>query len=587
MHRCISASWPIRRAIRLLPALGLLALVLVPSGAQAHSPLSMRAPSTTNNNLFCSRLGKSIQASSGAQMWCFGPQPNGGSSSSAGNAKSSFNVDAANPAEDRTPSGVQVYGQSEVSIAGVGPYVVEAWNDATGFFSPCPSPQNKEELTGFGFSADGGKSFVDEGGLPNTNCATDVYFGDPSVAAWAPGGTAYFYISSLYDSPTFTGVSYLAMAACQATGTGTAATLSCGQPTIITASTDCTFYPTCSFLDKDFLAIDPAHGRLYVAYTEFGFSGGQTEGQIELAVCDIGTPSGGIGPAGGTPGAPVCEGGIPAPPGGTGTPYFIVAPGPTCENEGAYPAVDIATGDVYTGYEFNWATNFLTGAPCNSIPTANVLAYVPFSCLTLTPTSPCSAPAATTSVSVVSLDAAFIPGYNRFPANDFPRLAVSDQAGTVSMVWNDASLHVLGDIFLQSFDLASLTPVQSVPVRLNSDTSGGLHFLPALRNVNAAGNLNVSWYERSSPTTALTNVFAALNVNPRTTRTPAHNMRVTTVASDWTNTSSDIIPNFGDYTDNDVIATPGAPYTGATLYIAWSDGRIGEPQPFEAHVTTR
>jgi hypothetical protein len=34
-----------------------------------------------------------------------------------------------------------------------------------------------------------------------------------------------------------------------------------------------------------------------------------------------------------------------------------------------------------------------------------------------------------------------------------------------------------------------------------------------------------------------------------------------------------------------VIATPAAPYTGTTLYVAWSDGRLGVPQPFEAKAT--
>jgi hypothetical protein len=54
------------------------------------------------------------------------------------------------------------------------------------------------------------------------------------------------------------------------------------------------------------------------------------------------------------------------------------------------------------------------------------------------------------------------------------------------------------------------------------------------------------------------------------------------VASDWLAVSSDIIPNFGDYTDNYVAATAVAPFTSETLYVAWSDGRLGDPQPFEA-----
>jgi hypothetical protein len=52
----------------------------------------------------------------------------------------------------------------------------------------------------------------------------------------------------------------------------------------------------------------------------------------------------------------------------------------------------------------------------------------------------------------------------------------------------------------------------------------------------------------------------------------ATDFRITTGATDWLGTSSLIIPNFGDYTDN--IST------GTKTYFTWSDGRIGVPQPF-------
>jgi hypothetical protein len=45
------------------------------------------------------------------------------------------------------------------------------------------------------------------------------------------------------------------------------------------------------------------------------------------------------------------------------------------------------------------------------------------------------------------------------------------------------------------------------------------------------------------------------------------------------------IPNFGDYTDNYVLATPTAPYTNKTLYVTWSDGRLGVPNPFVADIS--
>src|ERR1700758_3279496 len=211
-------------------------------------------------------------------MFCFGPQQNGaspnaatprspnlsnpGTSTNSGTATFNFssNVDAASLAEDVTPSGVQIHGQSETSIAAAGPYVVEAWNDGTGFFAPCGSPQNKEELTGFGFSTNGGASFTDLGGLPNANCATSLTEGDPSVEAYQVGGSTYFYISSIFI-PFNVPENALSVTACQVVGSGSSAALACGQPVVAAISSDCETsdgFTFCSFLDKEFLAIDAA-----------------------------------------------------------------------------------------------------------------------------------------------------------------------------------------------------------------------------------------------------------------------------------------------------------------------------------------
>ncbi len=551
--------------------------------------------SSANTHPLCGKIGTSLWASTAVRMWCNPPRPTSSNIMTPTTRAFGSNVNAADPAEDISPSGVRGYGQSETSIAAVGPYVVEAWNDVTAFVTTaCPAPLNKEEGTGFGFSANGGASFVDEGGPPNPNCSSDLLAGDPGVEAWRSGSSAYFYISSLYfpvfspSGPPKDARTFVAINACKASGTGATASISCSQPIIAAASSQCRVFPFgtfCSFLDKDYLSIDPVQGRLYVSYTEFGIKPPPDNlafGQIELAVCDIGTPGGGTGPSGGTASQPVCEPGSRGTQTHPGSPYFVVAPGPKCENEGAYPTVDVATGAVYVAYEFNLLTDvFVPG--CNTTPTQNVVKYIPFTCLTL-PASSCSGPAGSNAVNVVTMLAALISGYTRFPAQDFPRIAVSDQAGTVSIVWNDAGVHPLGDILLQSFALGSLAPIQSAPVRVNSRATGGLHFLPALRNADQNGNLNVSWYERRSPTTTLTNVVAALNVDPRTTSTPGSNILVTTVATDWLKvTAFPFFPNFGDYTDNYIVAKPGTPSTGTKLYIAWADGRTGVPQPFEAH----
>src|SRR4051794_33780552 len=282
------------RTVRYAVALIVAALVLVVS-----------APAFAKTNPFCARLGHRIQASAGAQMFCFGLRRTGAAWRLAPLAPTSFgtNVNAADPAEDISPAGARAYGQSETSIAGSGPYVVEAWNDATSLVSPCPSPRHKEEGTGVGVSGNAAASFVDVGGPPN-DCRTLILFGDPSVEAWHTAAAGdVFYVSSLYDRPDGTGRSFLAVNACRATGTGSSPRLTCGQPIKIAESTQCETEDGtqfCSFLDKEFLAIDRARGRLYVSYTDFGLTGGKTNGEIDLAVCDIGTSSGRTGPAGGS-----------------------------------------------------------------------------------------------------------------------------------------------------------------------------------------------------------------------------------------------------------------------------------------------
>jgi len=554
-------------------------LTLRPQVAHAAAAQAMSNPKS--NNPVCTKNGHSIELSQGGQMFCKGPQSNGPASSSrtsasvissSSNPSFGSNVDAATPQEDVTPSGVQVHGQSETSIASAGPYVVEAWNDGTGFFAPCGSPQNKEELTGFGFSTNGGKTFTDLGGLPNSNCANSIIEGDPSVEAYTVGGSTYFYISSIFI-PFSVPENALSVTACKVNGSGATATLACSQPIVAAISSDCQTvdsFTFCSFLDKEFLSLDPGRGRLYMSYTEFGPSTGFS-GVVELAVCDVGS----------NPASPTCHNGGDGSITGTGAPaapYFVVAPGDPnfCENEGAYPAVDTATGAVYVAYEHDWFSGLFN---CGGETTQNVMNFVPFSCLTLTATSSCAGPTATQAININSLEAAFIPGYNRFPMSDFPRVAVSGPAGTVSMVWNDTRQHGTGDIFLQSFNLGSLSLVQSSPVRINSrNNSGGWLFLPAVRQSGSNGTLNVSFYSRSSANTALTDVSVATKVNPRTTSTPTkNNTTVTTGSSDWLSVSSIIIPNFGDYTDNY--------FVGTTLYVAWSDGRLGFPQPFQDHIS--
>ena len=518
---------------------------------------------STTKSQACAKIGNPLWVSSGARSYCFGSQPNGPAASGLRKINTfGSNVNAANPAEDVSPNGTRAYGQSETSTAAIGHYVVEQWNDATTFFSPPCSPSFKDQGSGWGFSSDGGKTFTDQGGLPNTSCATSTWSGDPSVEAWAPGGTTYFYQSSLLGASSLPNGDSGLLVALTACKVSPPSTISCNPTPTVLATNPGAF----NFEDKDFMSIDPVRGLLYVSFTDFNSP--PTFNNIVLFVCDIRS----------NPGNPTCYG-----------PVIVASSDPSnfCELEGAYPAVDLATGDVYVAYEFNIGTNLTSFGPCASLPMQNRVNLVPGPCASPPSAFPlCSGPFKEADVNITSMSGAFIPGYNRFPMNDFPRIAVSDPNGTVSIVWNDTRLHPAGDILLQSFDLNGLfpTPVQSAPVRINKAT-GGWHMMPALRNVDAAGDLNISFYGRASANTAITNVYAAIDVSPLATTTPG-NMLVTTAPSDWNAVSSDIVPNFGDYTDNYIIATGSAPFTQEKLFVAWSDGRLGVPQPFNANTPT-
>jgi len=563
------------------------------AGAAKPAAVSSHKTGAAAGNPFCAKLKTHYLASAGAWAYCFGAasrtagSPKAAAVPHSADSSAPPNVNAASPAEDVSPAGVRAYGQSETSIAAAGQYVVEAWNDSTGFFTFCGAAHNKEESTGFGFSADGGKTFTDLGGLPNANCNNFVYGGDPSVSAYQVGGKTYFYISSLFNSTTGFGTSQVAMDACEVTGAGGTATLDCGQPVILGNSTFCQKVKfgsqtvlECDFLDKDFITVDPAHHRLYAAYTDFPVISTAFGSNIDASACDLGNATGGVGPAGGTPAAPVCETNKPG-----AAPYLAIAraAASACENEGAYPAADPITGALYVGYEFNLGTN--TGyQPCSTAatPTSDTLTKVSFSCLRLAKTAKCD-PSARIGVPLTSIDVEPIPGFNRFPT-DWPRVAVSDPAGTVSMVWNDARYHPLGDVLLQSFGLRTLAPVQSTPMLVDQPVAGALNFMPAVRAADASGKLDVTWFSRTSPTTSNTNVYAAIGIDPRAATAPAVDVRITSVASNWDNSTSIITPNFGDYTDNNIVTTSTWPYVGSTLYVAWSDGRTGVPQPFEAHL---
>jgi hypothetical protein len=313
-----------------------------------------------------------------------------------------------------------------------------------------------------------------------------------------------------------------------------------------------------AFLDKDFMSYDPATRTLAITYDRFNFFGFGT-GQPELVTAQVPLSPPFLSSA------------------NFSAPVVVWAEEPNYENEGAYPALafNASTGadDVYVAWERNWITNEFNGDPYIYIQAA-VVPVGASAPLIGGPSNPVvvtlNQANSTATGGVKSLSLVVVPGYNRGISNDFPRIAWNAVQNQVIIVWNDASHHPLGDIFMRAYG-TRFSSTGSI-AKVNDDATGALHMFPAVC-VRSDGSIATSWYDRREypPDSATTDYFGEIRSSPNVN---GKDFEITTVPTDWTNTSSIIIPNFGDYTDNACTQT--------TTYFTWSDGRIGVPQPFVA-----
>jgi hypothetical protein len=488
--------------------------------------------------------------SSGAQAW-FRRRL-----AAAGRVAFGSNVDANDPNRDQAP------GQSETAIAAAGSTVVTAWNDATSY-EVIPPTDRRASLTSVGLSTDGGRTFRDVGGLRN-NKPNQHWFGDPTVIAI---DAHHFAIGSMYlPSGSYScsaGPARFQLAVEILTISSTGAS-SLGLP-VVTAdggnncsnSNDVVARGLLALLDKEWLSYDPTSRTLVMSYVRrfFGIGGQSGLGQVEMVRAHVPSDPRAVTSA------------------SWSRPIVVWPEEPTVANAGAYVAV-APGGDAYLSWERNIGTNQFGGNPFVFIHTARVRAG------DLTPVA--GGPAQPRVVTlgqrnsnglggVKSLSLVIIPGYTGNQGQDFPRIAVDAPLGKVVIVWNDASAHPLGDIWMRALprSLAIGGPI----VKVNDDNSYALHFMPAV-SIHANGAIATSWYDRrlGGADSARTDYFADTRGAP--TRS-ARDVRITTGSTDWANTSSLLFPNFGDYTDNTS--------TGNTTYYTWTDGRIGVTQPFVDH----
>lgn len=464
------------------------------------------------------------------------------------------------------------------------------WNDISAALADPTTALGS--LTGIGLSHDGGRHFTDLTGLPNNN-TDQQWSGDPSIASMGDG--AHFLISSLYypsaraciDGLPAYGTVAVSVATVNSAGTGARFT----APIPVTLPGDLCTLDTAdqpvslSTLDKDWVSYDPASRTVAVSYTRFYFpppficdengctqdpGGHSGNGQIEIARATVPSDPTSLGTA--AFGKPVTV--WPEEPNcPTGTPSSEQS---RCGavNQGAYAAV-APGGDTYLAWERNIDSNtYGNGDTAVYLHAAMVRAHSgvpaiggPGHRVVISTGQPHS----NADGGIKSLDTVPIAGYSRGPGQEFPRIAINSHTYSVVFVWNDSTIHPLGDIWLRSapYGLGSLGKTG----RVNDDSSYALHFLPAV-SVRTNGTICTSWYDRriGGADSTRTDYYA----DCRTTATAnATDTRITTGSTDWAGTSSFITPNFGDYTDN---ATDGT-----NTFFTWSDGRFGIPQPFTDH----
>lgn len=142
-------------------------------------------------------------------------------------------------------------GQCETSIAVWGNYMVAAWNDSKGFRDATGQTQ------GWATSTDGGETWTDQGTLPvPVSPAGWKWTSDPVVIV--NPNTGAFYYAGLGDANS--AVNGVGVLKGRFTGTAFEWTNRSAARTANYAS---------AFLDKEWIALDPANGKVYLTYTNF------------------------------------------------------------------------------------------------------------------------------------------------------------------------------------------------------------------------------------------------------------------------------------------------------------------------------
>jgi hypothetical protein len=502
------------------------------------------------------------------------------SAAAAAAAKTGTNVQVS---QDQDPAAVFRSGASELTVAATsgGSRSVAGWNDGEGFgFAPFTPDAPPLGLSGYGFSADGGRTWTDGGAPP---IGSKVAFGPGTVGRSATGNyvtrgdpwldvdsmDTFFYanLAVWEDDPDLppAGISVHK-------GTFRNKTFSWNDSVLVQSPN----YPN-DFLDKEAMAVDRRQGRTAVYVTTTNFE----------EVCDI--PFFGFG---------TIEL-YRSLNGGANWSRTVIQPDetsitdptdPDCGadgvvNQGSAPAVGPG-GELYVAWERGWFAPASGGA---ELPRATIA----FSSSTNRGQT-FSTPVEVASICSMAVDPP--AAYNRTSSNDFPRIAVS-QSGRIFVTYHDCSaadgdapFGADTDVYVTYSDDKGAT--WSAPAAVHAVADGKAQFWPVV-SAGARGQVDVTYYQmedvnltpeaddiecsvrvggtldepvlRESTVTTLSDVYRARSSDGGATW--GMPVRVTDATTNWCAATplNSIIPNFGDYNTSVTV--------GRDVFATWADGR--------------
>lgn len=476
--------------------------------------------------------------------------------------------------------------QSETELAVLnsasshGKKIVAGYNDSFGFYD------NREGLSGYSYSLNGGNTWIDGGGLPPIG-ADDQYFGDPVVVVdnsprtftvngqpvSQPAGV--FYYASIYLTPAglFSlsvnrgqfqtappqGVESIASTRCLnhperylvPDPPKTSERVVWEPPVVAVAPVN----PAVNaLLDKEWLYVDQNSGELYLTYTRF--AGTPTfETPIELVRSFDG--------------------------GRTWTaPTVIVANEDFDFNQATMPYTT-PTGRLIVTWN---RRRFSNVSPFPETESAIEYAYSDDDGATFT----------TEQLVTVVNPQGEPPGYNRGRTSilNAPYITVNRGADDGVFTAQESSRPDFGNVYITYFSGKTPLPVSNLsragdiyvsrstnngtsfgaPVKVNNDAGTTSHVFPTVQ-VNKLGDVYVGWVDRRNDpvNNLLTDAWA--NVSKDAGVTYGQDKLQSDVATTWF-VRRDAAPNFGDYNSSELLDFN-------QFVMTWSDGRFPAQNPLD------